>query len=379
MGAMFKFRLILVALCILALAMSVCAQQDGISIDTKATSSEIQKWLCSGDSRLVAWGAYFARENKDDTVIAPMVQLVERWTPPLLADPYSVRRAQTDAMSEVLDALIQRKQKVSPEILASIVTSFPRHAVILVSRLPLSEEKPLLLTWYAGRNSKEVAGSPRIAAMMLSKAPPSGFAASVISESEEELEVTVEDLLGIGHGQGDGSGGSCGDGIGMPSPKGWPPLFDYGLEENAPRKNDHVVVKAGGDRITYYRFSLSNNFGSCSYVRPLSAVTRHHLIAGMMGLSEKKMPWKVQQHQLIFWENQEQFTTELQGLVAAEETKYHTTAEAFYAKKVLTKAEADSVRPKLSITVSDYRKSAAIPLPQLVFNDPRTSLTYKTQ
>ena len=344
---MFKLRLALIAVILCALAVAGRAQQVGITVDTKPTPENIQQWLNSGDARMVSWGAYFARENHDADAIAPMLQLVEAWTPPNDAQDAD-RRSRTDAMGEVLDALIQQKQPTPLAGLNAIVSSFPRQAMILASRLPLAEATPLLLAWYEKRDSKDDSAIPRIAAMMLAKAPPPGFAASVLAESEVELNVMVESDWTTGHGYGSSSTIDCGDGWGLPSPKGWPPFFDYEIEENSRINHDPVIADAGGDRITYHRFAMNRNWGSCAYPRSLNAATRHRLLAEMLGLTEKEMEWRIQESGTITWENQGQYMS-----------------------------ESDSVRPKLSITANDYRNPIGPPLPRLEPRDSRTTITFK--
>jgi hypothetical protein len=334
---MFKLRLTLIAIVLCASAVACRAQEVDISVDTKPTSQDIQIWLDSGDPRLIAWGAYFARENADTESVAPMLCLVEGWTPPDDAQK-AIGRSRVDALREVLDALIQQKQPVSPASLNAITSSFPRHSMILASVLTLAEAKPFLQTWYEKRNSKDLSAFPRIAAMMLAKAPPPGFVASVLAESEEELDVTVESDWTTGHDYGFGISGGCGDGWGLPSPKGWPPFFDYEIEENNRSDQDPAIVEVGGDRITYHRFEMSRNWGSCAFVHPLNAETRHHLLAEMLGVSDEEMPWKVREPGTIVWENGIQFTQELQKQVASEEARLNSTAKALYAKGFLTKS-----------------------------------------
>jgi hypothetical protein len=332
--------------------------------------------LNSGDPRLVAWGAYFARENADTESVIPMLRLVESWTPPDDAK-IAFGHSQIDAMREVLDALIQRNEQVSPAGLNAIASTFPNQSVILASRLPLTEATPLLLAWYKKRDSRDYSAIPRIAAMMLSKAPPPGFAASVLAESEVNLEVTVEYLSSTGLGHGYGSSSDCGDGMGIGPAYGWPPLFGYEMEENAHLNHDPAIVEAGGDRITFHRFALSGNYGSCTYPSQLNAVTRHRLLAEMLGVPEKKIAWQAQESSTIFWKSQKQYTSELESLIASEEAKLRVTAKALYSRGFLTKEESDSARPKLSITIFDYRKPAGKPLPRLKPGDPRTTITYE--
>jgi hypothetical protein len=165
--------------------------------------------------------------------------------------------------------------------------------------------------------------------------------------------------------------------MGVTSPSGWPPFFDYSIEETTGLDRDPTIAEAGGDRITYHRVSLSSDWGSCSLPRPLNARTRHRLLAELLGVVEENMQWKAQEPCVITWENREQFSSELRQQVASEEAKLHTTANALYAKKLLTEAESESVRPKLSVTVTDYREPENPPLPRLNFSDPRTTITYK--
>lgn len=372
---MFAIRCLLIAVVVCSSAVAGNAQQDDMTVDTKATPKDIQKWLNSNDPRLIAWGAYFARENADTESVISMLRFVENWTPPDAAK-IAFGHSQIDAMREVLDALIQRNEPISPAGLSAIASTFPNQSLILASRLPLTDATPLLLAWYKKRDSSDYSAIPRIAAMMLAKNPPPGFAASVLIESEVNLEVTVEYLSGTGFGHGYGSSIDCGDSMGIGLARGWPPLFNYDIEESSRSNNDPAIVEAGSDRITFHRIPLSGS-GSCAYPRPLNAATRHRLLAEMLGVTEKKIAWQVQESSTIFWKSQKQYKSELESLIASEEAKLHGTAKALYARGVLTKEETDSVRPKLSITIFDYRKPAGKPLPHLERSDSRTTITYK--
>jgi hypothetical protein len=76
---MFKLRLACIGVVLLPLAVAGRTQTVEITVDTKVGAGQIQDWLASGDPRLVAWGAYFARENADDAAVTRMLQLVARW------------------------------------------------------------------------------------------------------------------------------------------------------------------------------------------------------------------------------------------------------------------------------------------------------------
>jgi hypothetical protein len=52
------------------------------------------------------------------------------------------------------------------------------------------------------------------------------------------------------------------------------------------------------------------------------------------------------------------------------------TARDLYVRGFLTGDEADSVRPKLVVTILDDRKAGSPPLPQPETRDPRTSANF---
>jgi hypothetical protein len=210
--------------------------------------------------------------------------------------------------------------------------------------------------------------------MLLSKAPPPGFAASVLAEFEEKLHVTVvSGNYGVGGG---GASSSCGDGFGRGIPPGWPPLFSYGAEENKSETHDPVLVRAGGDTITYHRIDQHTGWGTCFDPHPITAATRSHLLVEMLGAVAKKTPWAVEKNDTISWEDPDQFLRALQNRIDEEENDLHALAEALYARHDLTREEADSVRPRLAVEIFDDRVAGSPPLPHLDPRDPRTALTY---
>lgn len=310
-----------------------------------------------------------------------MSQLAERWTPP--SSPNWTY--EQDEMSEVLYALIEQNATVSAKALSAIAPSFPNQALILAARLPLSKVTPLLEKWYyAGENNKikdskkdlndwnrsELA---RVSAMMLSKAPPPGFAASILARSEEHFYIFVTNEKGPWMGGGGGIG-SCGDGGGGRPPDGWPPLFFYDIEENKPKTRDPLLVAAGGDRITWRTISISTGWGSCFGVHSLDDENRYHLLAALLGRSENQLAWKLRDQTTIYWESNPKYLLDLQSVVHSEEAKFEVTIGALRKKRLLTTEDAGVIRPELLITISDHRKPPVPPLPQPIHLDPRTRI-----
>ena len=360
-----------VAACLLFCSLwSAAAQKAEITVDSKPTPAEVRSWLAGDDQRLVAWGAYFAGKQNDDGEATLLLRRVLSWTAPP-EQPSETKRHREYAMRNVLDALIQRREAVSVEGIKAIANSFPEQAMILASRLPVAETAPLLMEWYGDGGSSDWAWRPRVAAMMLAKAPPQGFAASVLSQSEEKLTVSVID--DNSQGSGFGTSFDCGASPGKKPPQGWPPEFTYVFAENSWNSEEPVLVIAGGDRITYFRMVKDDGNGPCLSPRGLSDETRHHLIAEMLGESNAEIAWETKEAVTIRWTSARKYKAELASLIAEHEARLQQTADTFADRGLITTAECVSGRPRLLIVIFDNRKLRNAKLPILVLQNPRTA------
>jgi hypothetical protein len=137
-----------------------------------------------------------------------------------------------------------------------------------------------------------------------------------------------------------------------------------------------LVLEARNDLITYSRLEAGTDLNRCNLPSPLNAETRHHLLAQMLHIDDSQMAWAVQMNLTLPWENDQQFQSELGNQIESEETRLHETVEAFYARRLLSRSQMSSIRPKLSVTVFDDRRetqSASGTLPQLAVRDSRTT------
>jgi hypothetical protein len=162
---------------------------------------------------------------------------------------------------------------------------------------------------------------------------------------------------------------------GGPRP-GWPPQFFYALEENSPRAETKTLVSAGGDRVSYSRVSISSVWGTCFDARLLTPDTRFHLLAEMLGLAPKEMPWQPRESTNFIWESNKQYLRDLRDVIAEYENRLHSTTVALQAKGLLSAEEAESARPQLDVEVSDSRGARYSPLPHLTLNEAHTSISY---
>jgi hypothetical protein len=322
------------------------------SMKAQANSVNIQAWLESKDPRLIAWGAYFARENNDPAALQLAAQLVKRSLEQGGPDLLSPGGPQYDALSEVLDALIQRRVLLSADMLGYVSRSHPVQTIILLSMLPSAEQTGNLMQWYYGPRPDDGSNHlDRVSAMLLSKSPPPGFAANILASSEERLTVYVVPTIATVHGFGGALGVSCGGYAINRPPGGWPDIPSYHLTENDNADIDPLLVESGGDRIYWQRSTPGHGFRSCGGVSGLTPKTRHYLLAEMLKQRDEAMSWPTQKVVNIAKESDEQVQRDIGATIQAEQAILLNSVQDFQIRGLITPEEAKTVLPKLSVII----------------------------
>ena len=351
----------LTPLLLVAVAGIIPAQEPLITPETPVDYDTLHQWLHSGDPRLIAWAADFARRRHDTKIVAEMPALLEHWTMPPLYGGDESRQAERRAAQAVLDTLIQENAMPPIPAIEAVAPTFPAHASILIARLELSESRGTLGDWSLGSTGASWAGPTlaRIATMMLAKNPgPSqgiwnhdlvGFVASVVAASEEEVRITVSSS-NTGHSLM--GSGACGDSIGRKLTPGWPQVYAYGLEEDNFRKvKEPIVVDLDGDQIYYRRYEENGGWGSCNSVQWLNPTTRHRIIAHWLGIPEREMTWQPVESFTIVWTDKASFQRKLGEIVEAQQEKLRATVESLRQRGFQRDGEAANLSPRLLVTV----------------------------
>jgi hypothetical protein len=352
------FKLLL----LLTMTSAVRAQQPLINSKTPVNYGTLHQWLHSGNPRLIAWAADFARRTHDTKIVGEMPTLLEHWTVPQAFGGDESQAAQRRAVAAVLDTLIQENAQVPVPAIEAVAEFFPDQAAILIGRLPLSESRVTLADWTYGATGTWTGRTlARIASMMLAKDPgpsrgfvwdrnhdPVGFVASVVAASEEEVQITVASVKTEHEGTGSGS---CGDLMGRKLTPGWPQVYTYGLAENDPQASAPVVVDLDGDRIVFIRIKENGGWGSCDGVQWLNPSTRHRLIAHWLGVIDKEMSWQPVEGFTIVWTDKAAYQRQLGEITEIQREKLHATVEALHQLGLLTESEATKVAPRLIVTV----------------------------
>jgi len=401
----------LLSITMLALAATGMAQNDQITVNSNVSPNEIKAWLEGSDSRLTAWGAYFASKsddaNNDDAYGTIMARRMARWNPSRMEpraspDDHLSAAYAGSAMSEILYALIEKNERVPVVSLTPIMSAFPTETLILAARLPVEDAAPFLQDWYEERiplqtsiqSGYRIKSTPfaYVAAMLLAKAPPPGFAASVLPESGERLSFWVADgIYQKSHWTGGGTA-ACKDADRVIDPpplqlqdevSKWPPLFQYQLQSDSSPYGGTLLVDVGGERISYRRISAWIRPTQCYFPDVFSGDTPHHIVAELLGVNDQEMPWPTHQDVICTRKCEEGFLTALRKQIDSEESKLIATVQLLRAKGYLTQSEAAAVRPKLLVIVNDARPGSydgqehgPPPLPRFTPADPRTSISY---
>jgi hypothetical protein len=349
----------------------------------------IEPLLQSNQPRLIALGAWEVIKRAEDSQTNLLIDLAERWDPAQQGG--NEDGDWHDAMTAVLDALIQRKVTVSPAAVLAVSHTFPDQALILVTRMNPYDAEPLLRSWYdatrersrarVDRNGENLRLLGRIAAMMLARDHPEEIAASVLADSVEQLAVSVADA---------GSGGLehclvdceprpyCREETASEPQTGWPSIFQYTLEENDPNieRRNGILIYEAGDAITWRRVLAEVHQDYCYSPAALTPTTRHRLLAEMLHVRDVDIPWGPQMNLMLNWNSDDQFLRDLAKRVSGEENRLQSTVQALHAKGLLTQSQLDTNRPRLAVVVFDDRQSAVPPkpaLPTLQVQDSRTS------
>jgi hypothetical protein len=356
-------------LLLFALPGASAAQEPLITADTPADSATLHEWIHSDDPRLVAWAADFARRRHDAKIIAEMPDFLVHASMPMAYLAYERPILQADAISAVLDTLIQENAHVPIRAIEMIAPYFPAQASILISRLPLTESRVTLQDWtYGATGTWGGRMLARIASMLLARDPgPSrgmwdrnqmGFVASVVAASESELQITVSSTSAVGEL---GGWGGCGDSFSRKPPSGWPTIYDYDLVENDAQATGPVVVDLDGDRIVFRRFEAYGGWGSCNAVDDLNPYTRHRLIAYWLGIPVKEMTWQPVELRTIQWTGAAAYQRQLGEIIESQRQKLSTTVEALHQRGLMSEGEAETYAPRLVVTIHCEIKPCPLP------------------
>jgi hypothetical protein len=349
------------------------------SIPTHATSDQIDHWLRSGDSRMVAWGAHFAAETADKGEIPILASLAENYQalPPQEFDskgsyiPRTLEQKQKfDSMQAVLDALIQFHGTVNFKAVTAVLPDFSAQALTLFATMPEPERSQHAVTLYATRDPSDkkpydwhqLARQQMIhmAAAILALNPPPGFTATLLNETTVTLKISVTDKDDKRNVTG--SGGACGDSFELLAAPGWPQPYTYVVEQHWKSEGLAERILIPGEPAITTRRALSNS--SCSTLRGFTSVERFALAQQEAGIPAGALGAGTLEYATLRYPGAADYAAALSALIARYRKPFRNLAEILAGKSFLTQQEAATAVPAFSVEIQDQRqdKTRALPL-----------------
>ena len=321
-----------------------------ISHSAPASEAQLQEWLESGNPKLISWAATLARERHDAAFIARLPDWLHRSA--LITDSeYAPNRRDRRAYDAVLDALIRGDDTAEVEFLdlQELTRVFPAQAFLLVNRLPADKQLAILKEWFSLANlSNTRSGISHLAAMRLAQwpTPVPGFAARILTESEEQLTIILQSrqtkFFGVGTG-------GCGDSMAQQPEPGWPVVYTPTIEEGPNSLSGQPLITLDDDRVSYRWVEENSPGGSCAGLTGLDQAARHQILAHWLGVRESAMGWHADMSATIVWSTQKAFEAALGDIVSKQQDAFSATVEALAQRGLLSKSEASYSRPKLVV------------------------------
>ena len=345
-----------------AALLTPCGQaQVSSETETPSANSSPGGWLGKEDPKAVAWRAHDAMATHDGSAIPELVSLASRWQP-LVPQPVSddsgareltmMQKEERDAMTVVVDALIQLNAPVPAGALRKLAPDFQNGVAVILARMPAEQSGPLSQEFF--RSAEPRYTLQYVSAALLALHPPSGFAGKLLGDIRVQARVVA--VLPGGPEIGFGSGGSCYR-ASEPERDDWPALGQYKLSMQV---SDGASLLVGGAEPIYAsRVESSQDLGSgCGKWGGLylGQEERRAFIAEMLGVAPEAIPWETDVQKNIEFTSMGQFAGELLAFIEEQQPMYRETAEALEARGLLTHSETQQSMPQIELSLDDERR-----------------------
>jgi hypothetical protein len=328
--------------------------------ETSSANSSPGGWLGKEDPQAVAWRAYDAMLAHDESAISELVSLAARWQPlspqPVSADSPTrqftmMQKEERDAMTVVLDALIQLNAPVPAGALHKLAPDFQNAVAVILARMPAEQSGPLSQELF--RSPKAAYTLQYVSAAVLALHPPSGFAGKLLGG----IRVQARELVVV-PGTGTGFGVSRGDCFQPSEPErdDWPKIGQYKLSLQ-PSEGASLLV-GGAEPLYVSRMEASRYLGSsCGTLGGfyLGPEERRGFIAEMLGVARDAIPWETDVQRDIEFTSIGQFTGGLLAFIEEQQQMYRETAKALQARGFLAASEVSQSLPLMELDLTDAR------------------------
>lgn len=315
-------------------------------------SAEAARLLGSRENRERAWGAYLSGAYELSEHAPLLVGLLEDTE--AAADGWGA----SEVRQAALDGLIRLDAEVEAEKLLPLYPHAPDEVVILLARAP-EKNAAALLSLFA----EETPGARWVAvANLLAGARARGFAARLLAGLKLEATVYVYDREAE-RGYAGGGGGGCGGGGGYgPTLGGFPPAGRYMLSTSGGR--GAVVLTARRRTVYYLRTGAGGRDGyqfGCGEVE--RDAYRLEYLADLLGTSVEDLGLTAYPFREVVCRDARGCRRALAALRDEVAQAYAGVLGRLSGEGLLDAAEAEGLRPDLTLRLYDERDGKTFPLP----------------
>lgn len=325
----------------------------------------IETWIQGDDPRLVAWGAHDAVLLEDEALVPDLLAVAARWRSqdPELTTAQG-RKAlspeqwdQRDAMSAVVETLVQLQAEVPASTVRLLAPDFGNAAAILLSRLPVADAQTIALELFRMTPAQHTyadidSGVQYVSAFLLASHPVPGFAKDLLSGMQVHGRIYVVDRGGETGGGGSGIG--CGViAVDKPHP-GWPMIGQYRLSTVS--QSGSFPLTAGSAIFYAMRYESTHALSrNCGGSMVLTDSDRRDLVAEMLDTKPDALGWNAYFTATIEYDSAGQFEREVLAEVANQQSRFRATIHALVGHNLVNEDEGEAALPQLLLHVNDMR------------------------
>lgn len=349
------------------------AAQDPSHLATSPTDMEVRRWLQSDDPRLTAWGAHAVIEQKRSALLTDLERVLGAWEQSRGKKSWDLDHL--NAVGALLDAVIQMNGALSADVIQRAMDGdrygyLETPLILLLLRLPATEAKPV---WEKVIFTGDIGGgAARVAADVLSRNPPPGFAARLVGSLEEFGQVTVADP-DVKWGRANSPWGGLGcSGLNAPNTD-WPKIGAYALLDT-PTKSGSALLIDGIDPIYVTRLVVTidqfsqvhrcSSYGLTEFTR-LTEERRLRIVGRLLDGSAGQMPLNLRPDLTIEFRNVKTYRAQVDAFVQKQLAQFASVTQQLAQRGLMTDDEYRTTTLHLQIAISDLRKLRNPPLPTL--------------
>lgn len=340
--------------------LSQAASTNPEALQKEQIKGEIDRLFNSLSTKDRAWAIYLSGKYGLKEYVPAIFEVLEQ----------SSGRAQENDLLLcylAIDGLIQLDARLAAEDLMHIYERFPDAVTILLAKAPKENQQALLSIARKVNPQEENRQYWLAACNLLAETQAKGFARYLFNEMTIHLSISVTDRSGMGGSSGRGFGIGCGFGS-YPVPDDFPPMAIYWLLDKA--KTGAVVLAPGKQTIYYEREVVEGE-----KYRRIAAARSHyswdkneHLLDYFITLLQttpEGLQFTNQPARWVEWQSSSHFK-QMAAIFRSEiERGYAELKSRLIERELLTTAESEGLKPKITTSVYDYRGDKRIKLPDI--------------